>query len=74
MPISDWEAAEFAQYVMMSRKTSKKNSLRKKAEKLHSKEPEAISKVSASGLNELIHKLNNYRLEGGRFVVSSITN
>ncbi len=47
----------------MSRRTSRNNSLRRKAEKLLSKEPEAISKVPANELKKLIHELNVYQIE-----------
>jgi len=48
---------------MMPRRTSRNDSLRKKAEKLLSKEPEAISKVPVNDLKELIHELNVYQIE-----------
>ncbi len=45
------------------RRSSRNNSLRQKAEKLLSKSTEAISKLPAEDLKELIHELNVYEIE-----------
>jgi len=44
-------------------RTSRSSSLRKKVEELLSKEPEAIGKVSADELKELIYELDDYQIE-----------